>query len=359
MEESSKKSEIRIAYEETHRVEHRPATKSKAQEQESDRRLRICAYCRVSTDSTEQQASYELQCQYYKEYVSNHPGWELCGIYADEGISGTSTKKRSDFLRMIKDCRSGKIDMIITKNIARFARNVVDCVATVRMLKALDPPVAVYFEDIAINTLTQTGELLMIVMAAIAQGESEAKSASVKWGFQKRFEKGLPKLSDLYGYTREGRELTICDPEANVVRLIYQMFYEGRAIPEIYHVLNQQNIPSPRGLQWTYASVKTILTNEKYAGDVLMQKTVTVDIFTHRSVRNDGRADQFFLADHHEPIVSKELWEEAQQIIAGKYTAPIPRVEELADIANENVPRILDGFVVVKSREEKTHEHFR
>ena len=357
MEQSTKKSEIRKAYEETHRVEYRPATKPKAQEQEGDRRLRICAYCRVSTDSTEQQASYELQCQHYKEYVLNHPGWELCGIYADEGISGTSTKKRSDFLRMIKDCKAGKVDMVITKNIARFARNVVDCVATVRMLKALDPPVAVYFEDIAINTLTQTGELLMIVMAAIAQGESEAKSASVKWGFQKRFEKGLPKLSDLYGYTREGRELTICDQEASVVRLIYQMFYDGRAVSEICHVLNQQNIPSPRGLQWTHSSVKTILTNEKYVGDVLMQKTVTVDIFTHRSVKNDGRADQFFLPDHHDAIISREMWTEVQRILAGEYPEPIPRVEDLADMTSNNVPRILDGFVVIKSREEKPHEH--
>lgn len=359
MEQSSKKSEIREAYAKSAHVEHRPATQQKTPSQAENRPLRICAYCRVSTDSTEQQASYELQCQYYREYVSNHSGWELCGVYADEGISGTSTKKRSEFLRMIEDCKAGKIDMVITKNIARFARNVVDCVATVRMLKALDPPVAVFFEDIAINTLTQTGELLMIVMAAIAQGESEAKSASVKWGFQKRFEKGLPKLSDLYGYVRDGRELTICKPEADIVRLIYQMFYDGKTISEVCHVLNQQNIPSPRGFQWTHASVKTILTNEKYAGDVLMQKTVTVDIFTHKSVKNDGRADQFFLPDHHEPIVPKELWEEVQQIIAGEYKAPIPRVEELADMTGENLPHILDGFVVIKSREEKSHERLR
>lgn len=174
----------------------------------------VAPYCRVSTDNKDQLASYELQCQYYKEYVSKHPGWRLYDIYADEGISGTSVKKRTDFLRMIDDCKAGKIDMIIVKNIARFARNVVDCVATVRMLKALDKPVAVYFEDIAINTLTQTGELLMVVMAAIAQGESEAKSESVKWGFQKRFEKGLPKLADLYGYTRDKRLLEIYEPEA-------------------------------------------------------------------------------------------------------------------------------------------------
>lgn len=352
MEHSHKKDEIREAYQNAGRVECIPASSAASQAHPNAKRQRVCAYCRVSTDSTEQQASYELQCQYYREYVSNHSGWELCGVYADEGISGTSMKKRSEFLRMIKDCKSGKIDMILTKNIARFARNVVDCVATVRMLKALEPPVAVYFEDISINTLTQTGELLMIVMAAIAQGESEAKSTSVKWGFQKRFEKGLPKLSDLYGYTRNGRELTICVPEAAVVRLIYQMFYDGHAVSEICYLLNQQNIPSPRDRRWTYSTIKTILTNEKYAGDVLMQKTVTVDIFTHRSIKNDGRADQFFISDYHEPIVSKQLWCEVQQIIKGEYSLPIPDVEELADAESHDIPRVLDGFVVIKARKE-------
>lgn len=201
---------------------------------------------------------------------------------------------------MIDDCKAGKIDMIIVKNIARFARNVVDCVATVRMLKALDKPVAVYFEDIAINTLTQTGELLMVVMAAIAQGESEAKSESVKWGFQKRFEKGLPKLADLYGYTRDKRLLEIYEPEANVVRLIYQMFYDDKTIPEICYILNQQGIPSPRGGQWTYSTVKTILTNEKYSGDVLMRLFISRDktqIALQPCAKETPNAMKFFTSD--------------------------------------------------------------
>lgn len=245
------------------------------------------------------------------------------------------------------------------KNIARFARNVVDCVATVRMLKALDKPVAVYFEDIAINTLTQTGELLMVVMAAIAQGESEAKSESVKWGFQKRFEKGLPKLADLYGYTRDKRLLEIYEPEANVVRLIYQMFYDDKTIPEICYILNQQGIPSPRGGQWTYSTVKTILTNEKYSGDVLMQKTVTVDIFSHRSIRNDGRANQFFIQGYHEAIIPRELWLEVQQILKGKNVVPVPSVDEVADLSASDVPRILDGFFVIKPRKDGNNEYLR
>lgn len=357
--ETNKQNEIRNAYEHSAQVQCIPASIKKTTEHSEEDPLVVAPYCRVSTDNKDQLASYELQCQYYKEYVSKHPGWRLYDIYADEGISGTSVKKRTGFLRMIDDCKAGKIDMIIVKNIARFARNVVDCVATVRMLKALDKPVAVYFEDIAINTLTQTGELLMVVMAAIAQGESEAKSESVKWGFQKRFEKGLPKLADLYGYTRDKRLLEIYEPEANVVRLIYQMFYDDKTIPEICYILNQQGIPSPRGGQWTYSTVKTILTNEKYSGDVLMQKTVTVDIFSHRSIRNDGRANQFFIQGYHEAIIPRELWLEVQQILKGENVVPVPSVDEVADLSASDVPRILDGFFVIKPRKDGNNEYLR
>lgn len=355
--EQNKQTEIRDAYERSAHVQCIPASNKYATVHNEGDPVRVAPYCRVSTDSTDQRASYELQCQYYKEYVSKHDGWVLYDIYADEGISGTSTKNRTDFLRMIDDCKAGKIDMIIVKNIARFARNVVDCVATVRMLKALEKPVAVYFEDIAINTLTQTGELLMVVMAAIAQGESEAKSESVKWGFQKRFEKGLPKLADLYGYTRDKRSLTIYEPEASVVRLIYQMLCDDRSVPEICYILNQQNIPSPRGVQWTYATVKSILTNEKYSGDVLMQKTVTIDLFSHRSIQNDGRVNQFYIQDYHEGIVSRDVWLEAQQVLKGAATSRIPSVDEVADVSAREIPHILDNFFVIKTRRDNNNEH--
>ena len=356
---SKDKTYVNVIMSDSAQVQCIPASIKKTTEHSEEDPLMVAPYCRVSTDSKDQLASYELQCQYYKEYVSKHPGWRLYDIYADEGISGTSVKKRTDFLRMIDDCKAGKINMIIMKNIARFARNVVDCVATVRMLKALDKPVAVYFEDIAINTLTQTGELLMVVMAAIAQGESEAKSESVKWGFQKRFEKGLPKLADLYGYTRDKRLLEIYEPEANVVRLIYQMFYDDRTIPEICYILNQQGILSPRGGRWTYSTVKTILTNEKYSGDVLMQKTVTVDIFSHRSIRNDGRANQFFIQGYHKAIIPRALWLEVQQILKGENVVPVPSVDEVADLSASDVPRILDGFFVIKPRKDGNNEYLR
>jgi DNA invertase Pin-like site-specific DNA recombinase len=311
-EKLDKQKQIKDAFENRVDVEYIPP-KAKQQEGEDEHRiLRVAPYCRVSTDTENQRASYETQIQAYKEYVQKHPDWILVDIYADEGISGTSLKNRDDFARMIEDCKAGKIDMIITKNISRFARNVVDCVVTARMLKALTPPVAIFFEDVGINTVTQTGELLLVVLAAIAQGESETKSASVKWGFQKRFEAGLPKISPLYGYIKNGRNLSVNESQAVVVRLIYQMFKDRYSISHICMVLNSQSVPSPKGVSWTYSTVRNILSNEKYCGDVIMQKTVTVDLFTHKSVRNDGRAAMYKVRDHHPAIIKREDWIEVQ-----------------------------------------------
>ena len=313
-----KKEQIRSAYENRIDVEYIPPKISQQTDETSQKILQVAPYCRVSTNSEDQLASYETQIQAYKEYVSKHSDWELVDIYADEGISGTSTRRRDDFRRMIDDCKKGKIDMIITKNTSRFARNVVDCVVTARMLKGLNPPVAIFFEDVGINTLTQTGELLLVILAAIAQGESETKSASVKWGFQKRFEAGLPKISLLYGYIKDGRDLYISEKEAAVVRLIYQMFVDGYSILHISRVLNSQAIPSPRNGQWSCSTIRSILTNEKYCGDVVMQKTVTIDLFSHKSVKNDGRAAKYRIKNHHDAIVDKQLWLKAQEILATK-----------------------------------------
>ena len=305
---SDKQDQIREAYESKIDVECIPPTQRQQTGGEQNKKLRVAVYCRVSTDSEDQMASYETQKQAYRAYVSNRPDWELVDIYPDPGISGTSLRHRKQFARMIDDCKDGKIDMILTKNISRFARNVVDCVVTARMLKGLEPPVAIYFEDVGINTLTQTGELLLVVLAAIAQGESETKSTSVKWGFQKRFEAGLPKIAPLYGYTKDGRDLYIDDKEAVVIRLIYQMFVDGYPITHICMVLNKESIPSPKGVDWCYSTVKNILMNEKYCGDVIMQKTVSVDLFSHKSIRNDGRVAKYKLKDHHEGIIEKDMW---------------------------------------------------
>lgn len=356
MKNTGKQDEIREAYANAQRVERIPAAKSEEAEDVQAKVIYIAPYVRVSTDGSEQLASYELQYQYYKEYVSSHPEWQLVDIYADEGISGTSVKKRAEFLRMLEDCKAGKIDMIITKNISRFARNVVDCVETVRMLKNLPKPVAVYFEDMNINTLTQTGELLMIVMAAVAQGESETKSESVKWGFRKRFAKGLPKMADLYGYDRDKRDLTINETEANVVRLMYHLADDEMSIPMICDILNASGVSSPKGGHWTYSTVRNILSNEKYCGDVVMQKTVTIDVFSHRSVRNDERLDKFYLPDHHEAIVSRELWQRVNDTLNG-VPVPLPPMEEVVE-SSATLPGVLGDFYVVKSKRSIDHEYF-
>lgn len=348
MQNQDKQEQIKAAYENRIDVEYIPPTVFQHTGEENETPLRVAPYCRVSTSSEDQRASYETQIQAYKDYVSKHSDWVLVDIYADEGISGTSLKNRKNFLRMINDCEAGKIDMIITKNISRFARNVVDCVLTARSLKKLTPPVAIFFEDVGVNTLTQTGELLLVILAAIAQGESETKSASVKWGFQKRFEAGLPKIAPLYGYDKEGRELSINPIEAAVVRLIYQMFVDEYPILHICRVLNTQGVPSPKEKDWSYSTVRNILTNEKYCGDVIMQKTVCIDLFSHKSIRNDGRAAMYRVKDHHEAIIEKSVWLTAQEQLA---SVPSENYnwEDLTEECGES-GKLTDFFVIKNHR---------
>lgn len=340
-----KQRQIKDAFENRIDVEFIPPKVQQDDSENEHKLLRVAAYCRVSTDSENQRASYETQIQAYKDYVHKHPDWVLVDIYADEGISGTSLKNRDDFMRMIEDCKAGKIDMIITKNISRFARNVVDCVVTARMLKSLTPPVAIYFEDVGINTVTQTGELLLVVLAAIAQGESETKSASVKWGFQKRFEAGLPKISPLYGFFKDGRELIVNEEQAAVVRLIYQMFLDKYPISHICMVLNSQSIPSPKGVHWTYSTVKNILSNEKYCGDVVMQKTITVDLFSHKSIKNDGRVGMYKVKDHHPAIIEKENWFAVQNRLSNMSSEQYTWGYWVGDEPEDNSP---PGFNVIR-----------
>ncbi len=353
------KEQIREAFENKVDVEYIPPTIASPDETRAGEKTRVAPYCRVSTNSEDQLKSYEVQIQAYKEMVQNHQDWKLVDIYADEGISGTSLRHRDDFIRMIEDCKAGKIDMIITKNIARFARNVIDCVSTARMLKNMNPPVAIYFEDIGVNTLTQTGELLMVVMAAIAQGESEAKSTSVMWGFRKRFEAGLPKISPLYGYQKQGRDLYIIEEEAIIVRLMFQMYIDGSSIGQICLFLNSQGIPSPKQKLWSYSTVKNILSNEKYCGDVIMQKTISVDLFTHKTIKNDGRVGKYKVKDHHEPIISKEMWERVQERLA------LHAIRDSWDYwieenNTDNQPRSLEGFSIIKMHKRRElNEHSR
>ena len=286
------------------------------------RKLRVCAYCRVSTGSEEQASSYEMQYQYYTELMQANEEWEFRGIYADKGLSGTSVKKRDQFLRMIEDCKAGKIDHILVKQISRFSRNVEDCLHYTRLLKGLSPPVAVYFETQHINSLTETSESQIITACMVAQGESEGKSISMKWSNRNRFRKGIiyPTWS-LLGYIRdENRQWAIEPRGAEIVQTIYSLYLEGYSSPRIAEILNQSDVETATGTaKWRSGSVCGILRNEKYCGNALCQKTVNVDLFEHKVIKNDGRTDQYFHEEHHAPLVTKEDWERVQHMLRTRF----------------------------------------
>lgn len=287
-------------------------------------KIRVGAYCRVSTDEEAQASSFELQVDYYTGLINSRDDWVLAGIYADEGISGTQTRHRDNFNRMIEDCKAHKIDMIITKSISRFARNVVDCISTVRMLKALSPPVNVYFEKERIDSLDEKMEVFLTMMASFAQEESRSISTNIRWAIKNRMKEGTQKIptSSLLGYdTDDDYNFIIVESEAQVVRTIYSSFLRGTHPAEIAETLNGLGCTTVLGNPWSASAVKNILRNEKYCGDVLMQKTITVDYLTHKTKKNEGEADQYFIPDHHVGIVSHEDWDRAQELlerIAGK-----------------------------------------
>lgn len=275
---------------------------------------RVCAYCRVSTGNEEQQSSYEAQVSYYEDYIRGKKDWELVDVYADEGISGTNTKHRLEFNRMIKDCIAGKIDMVVTKSISRFARNTEDCLKYVRQLK--DKGIAVYFEKENINTLDSTGEVLLTILSSLAQDESRNISENVKWGIRRKFEDGVVRLcsSRFLGYDLIGNELVINEKEAEIVRRIFNEYLEGKGYQAIALGLMEDGVPTvANGKQWYYSTIRTILGNEKYCGTLLQQKTVTVDFLTHKRVKNKELAPMYKIEDNHEPIITKEVFEQVQK----------------------------------------------
>jgi len=276
---------------------------------------RVAAYCRVSTDSEEQDSSYEAQCSHYETYIRDRDDWELVGIYADEGISGTSTKRREEFKRLVSDCEAGKIDLVITKSISRFSRNTLDCLQYIRKLKALG--IAVYFEKEAINTLDAKGEVLITIMASIAQQESQSISQNVRMGIQYRMQEGKGRLNTAFflGFTKdhENDRLAIVPEQAQVVRRIFREYLEGFSPMAIARRLQDDGIPTPAGkTRWYQSTVASMLENEKYCGDLLLQKYYTADFLTHKIVRNEGRFPQYYVRDAHEPIVPRDVYFQVQ-----------------------------------------------
>lgn len=278
-------------------------------------KLRVAAYCRVSTDSDEQATSYETQVDHYTTFIQKNSEWEFAGIYADDGISGTNTKKREDFNRMIEDCNAGKIDMIITKSISRFARNTLDCLRYIRELKEKNIPV--FFEKENINTMDSKGEVLLTIMASLAQQESQSLSQNVKLGFQFRYQKGEMTVNHnrFMGYTKdEDGNLVVDEEEAIVIRRIYREYLEGKSLIQIGRGLEADGILTGAGKErWRPETIKKMLSNEKYIGDALLQKTYTVDFLTKKRVKNEGFVPQYYVENSHQGIIPKDLFMQVQE----------------------------------------------
>lgn len=280
--------------------------------------LRVAAYCRVSTDDEEQKTSYEAQIGYYTEKINQNPEWQMAGIFADEGISGTQAKKRPEFLKMIRLCRQRKIDIILTKSLSRFARNTVDSLGYIRELRALG--IAVISEKENINTLTAESEMLITIMSCFAQAESESISKNVSWGVRQSFKNGnVPmQYARLLGY-RKGHDgnAEIIPEEAEVVKEIYRCYLDGMSMNLIADRLNEKGLTTKGGSSpYRKTVVQRILTNEKYTGDALLQKTYVTDCITKKTRKNNGELPMYLVKNHHEPIISRSDFNRVQEEMA-------------------------------------------
>lgn len=294
---------------------------------DSSTKKRVAAYARVSTDNEEQLTSYEAQVDYYTRYIISKEEWAFVDVYADEGISATNTKKRDGFKRMVADALDGKIDMIITKSVSRFARNTVDTLTTVRQLK--EKGGEVYFEKEGIYTLDSKGELLITIMSSLAQEESRSISENVTWGQRKRFADGKVSLpyKQFLGYEKGKDGLPkIVEKEAAIVRMIYSLFLEGKTPSGIARHLTNEDILTPSGKQnWRTSTVLSILTNEKYKGDALLQKNFTVDFLTKKMKVNEGEVPQYYVENSHPGIITPEVFDLVQHEIKKRKEAGRPQ----------------------------------
>lgn len=281
-----------------------------ARAKEEKPKLRVAAYCRVSTDSDEQATSYETQIEHYTNYISMNPDWVLAGIFADDGISGTNTKKREEFNRMIDECNAGNIDMIVTKSISRFARNTLDCLKYIRQLKEKNIPV--FFEKENINSMDSKGEVMLTIMASLAQQESQSLSQNVKLGLQYRYQQGKVQINHnrFLGYTKDKNGNLAIDPEqAEVVKRIYREYLEGLSMDKISAGLERDGILTGAGNpKWHTITINKILRNEKYIGDALLQKTFTTDFLTKKRIKNNGTVPKYYVENNHEGIIPRDLY---------------------------------------------------
>ncbi|MDO4270793.1 MAG: recombinase family protein [Eubacteriales bacterium] len=282
------------------------------------RKLRVAAYARVSSDSEDQLHSFAAQNAYFTELITSNPEWEFVDVYADEGITGTSTEKRDDFQRLLKDCRRGRIDKVLTKSTARFARNTSESLMAVRELRDLG--IGVCFEEQGIDTAQMSGELLTAIFSMMAQKESESISENIRWTYQKKMKKGsFITCKAPFGYRLVGGGLEIVEAEAEIIRLIFRRYLNGRSMEDIAKEITRYGIPTrDKTPYWQTTSIQYVLHNEKYAGDSLSQKTYTTRALPHRKKRNLGEYDQYFVPDSHPAIVDREVFDRAQTLLKQK-----------------------------------------
>ena len=298
---------------------------------EEDRVLRVAAYCRVSTDDIDQKLSIHLQIQQYMKRIKENPNWKYAGCYVDDGFSGTNTAHRQGFQKLMRDAMDGKIDMIITKAVSRFARNLMDCIGWVEALQNHDPPVRVFFEQENLDTMSQTSGIILFVLAMVAQEESHMKSEAILLSLEWRFSRGRFLTPRLFGYNKievpdgfggKKKILSINENEARVVRWMYSTLVNGGTPEEIADVLTEMAIPTGGrrrdgilNTHWTASSVVATMRNEKHCGDVLARKTYTPNYKDHKAKKNNGKKNKYFQPDHHDAIVSRAMWNAAQRIL--------------------------------------------
>ena len=324
------------------------SAKKQADYYDNDVNQRVAIYVRVSTDDVRQTTSYELQKKYYEEFVTRHPNWTLVNIYADEGISGTSLKHRDEFNRMIADCRAGKIDMIVTKSVSRFARNVEDFIGTVRSLAERRPPVGVFFESEAIFSLNDDSQMALTFQATMAEEESHTRSRSMETSLRMRLDHGVPLTPKLFGYTHDADgHLQINPEEAPTVKLIFYMYLYGYSAQQIADALTNQARSTYFGKScWSSSGIVSILRNERHCGDVLTRKTVTENYRTHRTLKNRGEKPQSRYYNHHDAIIRRDDFNAVQRMLDNaKYgnRSILPGLQVIHD-------GLLKGFVSINPR---------
>lgn len=288
----------------------RTVEKVKFQALNIPKEINVAAYARVSSGKDAMLHSLSAQISYYSNLIQNHKGWLYCGVYADEAKTGTRDS-RENFQRMLADCRAGKIDLVITKSISRFARNTVTLLETVRELKNLG--IDVYFEEQNIHTISADGELMLTILASYAQEESRSASENQKWRIHKNFQQGIPNTFSLYGYRCKNGNITIFEPEEIIVKQIFNTYLSGVGSITIANQLNSQKIPSPHGGLWKPKTITEILKNEKYMGDMLLQKFYVKDCLTKKEATNKGELPQYYVENSHEGIISKEDFQKVQE----------------------------------------------